>query len=79
MNIDDYLASNDNLAGRAGEYDYVLSGHNEPWIESAVIPRVSEAFRTILEGGGEYSEGSELRRYRFDGFDIIVRTELIQE
>ena len=62
VNIDDYLASNDNLAGRAGEYDYVLSGHNEPWIESAVIPRVSEAFRTILEGGGEYSEGSELRR-----------------
>ena len=79
VNIDDYIGSNDNLAGRTGEYDYVLSGHNEPWIEAAVIPRVSEAFRTILNGEGEYSEDSERRRYRFDGFDIIVRTELVEK
>ena len=79
VNIDDYIDSNDDLAGRIGEYDYVLSGHNEPWIEAAVIPRVSEAFRTILNGEGEYSEDSERRRYRFDGFDIIVRTELVEK
>ena len=79
VDIDDYIASNDNLAGRTGDYDYVLSGHNEPWIEAAVIPRVSEAFRTILNGEGEYSEDSERRRYRFDGFDIIVRTELVEK
>ncbi len=76
VDIDAYIASNDNLAARAGDYDYVLSGHNEPWIEAAVIPRVSEAFRAILNGEGEYSEDSERRRYRFDGFDIIVRKEL---
>jgi len=79
VDINAYIASNDNLAARVGDYDYVLSGHNEPWIESAVIPRVSKAFRTILDGGGEYSEDSDRRRYRFDGFDIIVRKELVEK
>ena len=79
VDIDNYIASNDNLAGRVADYDHVLSGHNEPWVASAVIPRVSEAFRTILDGGGDYSEDSDRRRYRFDGFDIIVRKELVEK
>jgi hypothetical protein len=43
-----------------------------------VIPRVSDAFDTVLAGGGEYAEGDGLRRYRFDGFDIIVRADMVQ-
>ena len=78
VDIDAYVASNDRLAELVSEYDHVLSGHNEPWIEAAVIPRVSVAFRTILDGGGEFSERDELRRYRFDGFDIIVRKDMLE-
>ena len=61
------------------EYDYVVTAHNEPLVEAEVIPRVSEAFRTILDGGGDYSEDEALRRYKFDGFDIIVRAESIAQ
>jgi len=76
VDLDAYMESNRILAERVDEYDWVLSGHNDPWVSSEVIPRVSTAFETILSGGGEYSEGDGLRRYRFDGFDIIVRAEM---
>ena len=78
VDIDAYLASNDHLAELVSDYDHVLSGHNEPWLEADVIPRVSVAFRTILDGGGKFSERDELRRYRFDGFDIIIRKDMLE-
>lgn len=73
VDLDLYVASIEKLTGRLGEYDYVLSGHNDPWVPSEVIPRVGEAFQTIFRGEGDYAEGDGLRRYRFDGFDIIIR------
>ncbi len=79
VDLDRYLASNDRLAERVDEYDRVLPGHNETWIASEVIPRVSEAFRTILRGEGEFSDDGDLRRYRFEGFDIIVRKDSLKE
>ena len=78
VDIDAYVTSNDRLAELVSGYDHVLSGHNEPWIESDVIPRVSVAFRTILGGGGEFAEQDELKRYRFDGFDIIIRKDMLE-
>ncbi|MFQ5790880.1 MAG: MBL fold metallo-hydrolase [Acidobacteriota bacterium] len=72
-----YLASYEKISERVGEYDHVLGGHNEPWVPSEVIPRVREAFQTVLGGGGEFSEDGELRRYHFDGFDIIIRAESV--
>ena len=78
VDLETYLASNDRLASRVGEYDHVLSGHNEPWVAAAVIPRVSEAFRAILAGGGDYAEDEARRRYRFEGFDVIVRKDQLE-
>jgi glyoxylase-like metal-dependent hydrolase (beta-lactamase superfamily II) len=75
--LDDYVASNARLVDRLDQYDRVLSGHNDPWVDSEVIPRVSLAFETILSGGGEYSEGDGLRRYRFEGFDILIRSDMV--
>lgn len=77
VNIDDYIASNQKLCERIDEYDYLCSGHNDPWVKSEVIPRVSEAFETIFAGRGDYSEEGGLRRYYFEGFDILIRTEMI--
>ncbi len=79
VDLEVYLASIDRIAAMVDEYDHVLSGHNDPWVSSEVIPRVADAFRTILAGGGEYTEDAERRRYRFQGFDIIVRTEMLEE
>ncbi len=79
VDLNQYIASNEKIAQRVTEYDYVLSAHNEPWVEAEIIPRVSEGFKTIVAGGGDYSEDGPLRRYRFDGFDIIVRAEAIEK
>ncbi len=73
VDLDLYVASLNTIANLVGDFDYVLSGHNDPWVPSEVIPRVGEAFETIFQGGGEFSESDGLRRYRFDGFDILVQ------
>jgi len=77
VNIDDYRASNQKLVQRLDEYDYLCSGHNSPWVKSDVLPRVSEAFDAIFSGKGEYSEDNGLRRYYFDGFDILIREDML--
>jgi glyoxylase-like metal-dependent hydrolase (beta-lactamase superfamily II) len=79
VNIEDYMISMDKLAVRVSEYDFLCAGHNDPWVKSEVIPRVSQAFRDIMQGRGKYEEDKGLRRYIFDGFDILIRTDQIPE
>ena len=78
VDIEDYRASNRKLESRLGEYDYLCSGHNDPWVKSEVIPRVTQAFDAIFAGEGDYSEAEGLRRYRFEGFDILIQAESIK-
>jgi glyoxylase-like metal-dependent hydrolase (beta-lactamase superfamily II) len=78
VDLEVYVESIDRIAAMVDEYNYVLSGHNDPWVPSEVIPKVGDAFRTIFDGGGEYQEDEDLRRYRFDGFDIIVQVAAVQ-
>ncbi|UCC74010.1 MAG: MBL fold metallo-hydrolase [Gemmatimonadota bacterium] len=78
VNIDDYVASNERIEGMLDQYDYVLSGHNDPWIESDVIRRVGEAFEAIANGTADYSEDDGLRRYFFQGFDVLIRAETVE-
>jgi glyoxylase-like metal-dependent hydrolase (beta-lactamase superfamily II) len=77
--LEDYITSNARLVERLEEFDWLLSGHNDPWVSSDVLPRVSDAFDTILAGGGDYTEGDGLRRYRFDGFDVLIRAGMVGE
>jgi glyoxylase-like metal-dependent hydrolase (beta-lactamase superfamily II) len=79
VNIDDYRKSIDKLAARVDEYDYICSGHNDPWVKGEVMLRVKQAFKTIFDGEGNFSEDNGLRRYHFDGFDILIRTSMIQK
>ena len=77
VDIDDYIASNKKLTERLDEFDYLLSGHNDPMVQSDVLLRVSDAFDTLFAGGGRFSEAEGLRRYKFDGFDVLIRTDQI--
>jgi hypothetical protein len=79
VNINDYVASNKKIEVLIEEYDYVLSGHNDPWVKSEVIRRAGEAFEAIASGAADYSDDGDLRRYFFDGFDILIREEIIAE
>jgi len=78
VNIEDYMASIANLKNRLNEFDYLCSGHNDPWVESEVISRVDDAFLEIMTGGGSYKEDKGIRRYFYDGFDILIRSEMIR-
>jgi glyoxylase-like metal-dependent hydrolase (beta-lactamase superfamily II) len=73
VSMTDYIASNQKLVHRIDEYDFICSGHNDPWIESEVILRVSAAFKTIMNGEGLFNEKDGLRRYYFQGFDVLIR------
>ncbi|MGD9345659.1 MAG: MBL fold metallo-hydrolase [Candidatus Aminicenantes bacterium] len=77
VNISDYIASIQKMETRLPEYDHVCAGHNDPWVESEVIRRVSKAFTEVMNGGGSYKEDRGLRRYRFAGFDILIRSDQI--
>jgi hypothetical protein len=48
-------------------------------VQSEVIPRVAEAFQEIMAGRGKYNEDEGIRRYYFDGFDILIRTDMIKK
>lgn len=77
VNIQDYMASINKLAERLSEYDFLCAGHNEPWIKSEAISRVAQAFRDIMAGKADFDEDKGLRRYYFDGFDILIRSDQI--
>jgi len=77
VNIKDYIASNKKLVQRIHEYDFLCPGHNSPWVKSEVLPRVSVAFDDIFSGKGDYSQANGLRRYYFEGFDILIREDML--
>jgi len=79
VNIDQYIASIEKLKSRLDEYDYLSSGHNDPWVKSEVISRVADAFKEIMAGKGKYKEDNGIRRYYFDGFDILIRADMIRK
>ena len=79
VDLEAFLASNQKLVERIGEYDHLLPGHNEPWVASDVLTRINPAFATIFAGGCEFSQQGELRRYRFDGFEVLIRNAQVKE
>ncbi len=78
VDLDAYIASNAKLVERLDEFDWLLPGHNEPWVRSSVLKRVGKAFETVLKGRGRYSENEGLRRYYFKGFDILIMADAIE-
>lgn len=77
VDVEDYIESIKKMEALLGEYDSVCSGHNDPWVKSEVIKRASKAFSDIMNGGGAFKEDGGLRRYHFDGFDILIRSDQI--
>jgi len=77
VNIENYMASIDKLKRRLDEYDYLCSGHNDPWVKSEVISRVADAFQEIMVGKAKYKEDNGIRRYYFEGFDILISADML--
>ncbi|MFC1477709.1 MBL fold metallo-hydrolase [candidate division KSB1 bacterium] len=78
VDLDAYIAAFKKLNDRIDEFDYLCAGHNDPWVKSEVIPRVIRAFEEILSGQGNFDEESNIRRYYYDGFDVLIRADMIK-
>ncbi|MBN2408355.1 MAG: VOC family protein, partial [Candidatus Aminicenantes bacterium] len=78
VNMADYIASNRKLLRRLDEFDRLCPGHNDPWVDKDVLPRVSKAFEMIFSGRPKYAEDSGLHRYEFEGFDVLIRGEQVE-
>jgi glyoxylase-like metal-dependent hydrolase (beta-lactamase superfamily II) len=79
VNLQDYISSVDKLKDRLEEYDYLCSGHNDPWVKSEIITQVAEAFQKILDGKGIYKEDNSIRRYFFEGFDVLIHSDMVKD
>lgn len=78
VDLDLYIQSIERMRKRMGDYDHLCSGHNDPWVESGILDRVAAAFQTILDGKGDFDRDGNLRRYYFQGFDILIREDMVE-
>lgn len=78
VDLDAYIRSIDRMRKRMKDFDILCAGHNDPWVQADVLDRVAAAFQTILEGKGNFHEEENLRRYFFQGFDILIRKDMIE-
>jgi glyoxylase-like metal-dependent hydrolase (beta-lactamase superfamily II) len=76
--IDEFISSYERMVDLFPHYDWLLPGHNETYVDKEILARVLKAAKEIRDGkGGEYREqhrrGTQIRRYDYDGFAIIVK------
>jgi len=73
MFVDSYLKMLDYY----DEYEHLMPGHNEPWVEKMLLKEVFKSVVDIAEGRGSYKEGSDrgipIRKYEYDRFSIVTR------
>lgn len=72
-NVDTYLRTAIYLASLQSKIDHLLPSHNEPWLPSTYLLKMSSAFQQIKKGEGEYVETDGTKEYFFDGFSVIVK------
>ena len=54
MNIDDYIASIEKLSDLLDEYDYLCSGHNNPWIKVKLFLGLARNSRQYLRAKANF-------------------------
>jgi hypothetical protein len=61
---------------RYDEYEMLMPSHNEPWVEKQLLKDVFKAVVDIVEGRGEYKEGTDrgipIRKYVYERFNIVT-------
>jgi glyoxylase-like metal-dependent hydrolase (beta-lactamase superfamily II) len=59
------------------EFDRLMPGHNEPWLDKEFLPEALAGVERVLSGQAEYREtidpwNRHLRQYSFDRFQVIT-------
>jgi len=78
--VDDLAASYRRLMGYVGDFDHLMPGHNEPFLDRDLLPESLAGAERILAGQAEFGEivdpwNRRLRRYSFGRFEILTRWE----
>jgi glyoxylase-like metal-dependent hydrolase (beta-lactamase superfamily II) len=76
--VEDLVASYRKLMGYFDDFDHLMPGHNEPWLDKDLLPETLAGAERILSGQAEYQEivdpwNRRLRRYSFGRFQILTR------
>lgn len=74
----DLIASYHRLMGRFDEFDRLMPGHNEPWLDRGLLPESLAGAEQIASGQAGYQEitdpwNRKLRQYSFGRFEILTR------
>lgn len=68
-----YRKTSARLAALADDVDTLLPAHNEPWVPSDYLPKMQEAFESIVRDGAPFVITDGNREYKFAGFTILTR------
>ena len=77
--VSDLVGSYRRLMGRFAEFDHLMPGHNEPWLEKDLLPESLAGAQRVAAGEAESREivdpwHRKLKRYDFGRFQILTRT-----
>ena len=75
--LTDLVASYRKLMTFFGQFDHLMPGHNDPWLDKNLLPETLAGAEKVLSGQAAYLEITDpwnrpLKRYSFGRFDILT-------
>jgi glyoxylase-like metal-dependent hydrolase (beta-lactamase superfamily II) len=76
--LKDLITSYRILMGYFDEFDHLMPGHNEPWLDKNFLPETLAGAEKVISGQAEFQEiidpwNKRLRQYSFGRFAILTR------
>jgi glyoxylase-like metal-dependent hydrolase (beta-lactamase superfamily II) len=76
--LKDLITSYRRLMGYFDEFDHLMPGHNQPWVDKELLPETLAGAEKVFCGEAEYREiidpwNRRLKQYSFGRFDILTR------
>lgn len=76
--LNDLIKSYRRLMDSFDDFDYLMPGHNEPWLDKALLPEALAGTERIVSGQAESREiidpwNRRLKQYSFGRFSILTR------
>jgi glyoxylase-like metal-dependent hydrolase (beta-lactamase superfamily II) len=76
--LNDLIMSYRRLMEYFNDFDHLMPGHNDPWLDKDFLPESLAAAEKIVSGEAKYQKvidpwNRKLRQYSFDRFEILTR------
>jgi glyoxylase-like metal-dependent hydrolase (beta-lactamase superfamily II) len=75
--LQDLIASYRKLMDCLDDFDHLMPGHNQPWLDKELLPATLMGAQAVFSGQAEFREvvdpwNRKLREYSFDQFEILT-------